>query len=113
PFVVLAASKAGLEDKEAKRLRLAVEESVANIINHGQANDISLQAIIEDNQLVLIIDDDGKPFNPTLDSPTDFSKPADERPPGGLGIMFLHNMADGLDYQRINGHNILRIKKEK
>lgn len=113
PFVVLAANKAGLEDKEAKRLRLAVEESVANIINHGQANDISLQAIIEDNQLVLIIDDDGKPFNPTLDSPTDFSKPADERPPGGLGIMFLHNMADGLDYQRINGHNILRIKKVK
>ena len=113
PFVVLAASKAGLEDKEAKRLRLAVEESVANIINHGQANDISLQAIIEDNQLVLIIDDDGKPFNPTLDSPTDFSKSADERPPGGLGIMFLHNMADGLDYQRINEHNILRIKKVK
>jgi anti-sigma regulatory factor (Ser/Thr protein kinase) len=60
--------------------------------------------------LLLTIDDDGKPFDPTAASPTDFSVPADQRPSGGLGIMFLHQMADGLEYQRIDGHNILRIE---
>ena len=112
PFMAHIAKQAGMEGREAKRLRLAVEEAVANIINHGQATTIKLHAKTDDNQLVLTIDDDGQPFNPTTDSSTDFSVPADERPPGGLGIMFLHKMTDGLDYQRLEGHNILKIIKK-
>ena len=111
PFISHVAEQAAMEGREAKRLRLAVEEAVANIINHGQATTITLQATMDDNQLVLTIDDDGQPFDPTGDSATDFSVPADERPPGGLGIMFLHEMTDGLEYQRIDGHNVLRIIK--
>ena len=111
PFIAHAAQQAGLEERDAKRLRLAVEEAVANVINHGQATAITLQAAVEDSQLVLTIDDDGLPFDPTTDSTTNFSVPADQRPPGGLGIMYLHKMADGLDYQRVDGHNILKIRK--
>jgi sigma-B regulation protein RsbU (phosphoserine phosphatase) len=113
PFTAHVAKQAGIEGKEAKRLRLAIEEAVANIINHGQATTIKLQAKTDDNQLVLTIDDDGQPFDPTADSATDFSVPADERPPGGLGIMFLHQMTDGLEYQRLDGHNVLKIIKGK
>jgi len=113
PFITHIAKQAGMEGREAKRLRLAVEEAVANIINHGQATIIKLQATMDDNQLVLTIDDDGQPFDPTGDSATDFSVPADERPPGGLGIMFLHEMTDGLEYQRIDGHNVLKIIKKR
>jgi sigma-B regulation protein RsbU (phosphoserine phosphatase) len=113
PFIAHVAKEAGMEEREAKRLRLAVEEAVANIINHGQATTIKLQATMDDHQLVLNIDDDGQPFDPTGDSSTDFSVPADQRPPGGLGIMFLHQMTDGLEYQRLDGHNILTIKKVK
>ena len=111
PFISHTAQQVGLEKGEAKRLRLAVEEAVANVINHGQATTITLQTSIEDNQLVLTLDDDGQPFDPTADSPTNFSVPADQRPPGGLGIMFLHEMTDRLDYQRVNGHNVLRMFK--
>ena len=111
PFIAQAAQQAGLEDRETKRLRLAVEEAVANVINYGEATVITLHAAVEDSQLVLTIDDDGQPFDPTIDSTTDFSVPADQRPPGGLGIMYLHKMTDGLDYQRIDGHNILKIIK--
>ena len=113
PFISLVAKQAGMEGREAKRLRLAVEEAVANIINHGQATAIRLQAKTGDGQLVLTIDDDGQPFDPTADSATDFSVPADQRPPGGLGIMFLHQMTDGLEYQRHDGHNVLKIIKGK
>jgi len=113
PFIAHAVQQAGMEERNAKRLRLAVEEAVANVINHGQATVITLQAAVEDSQLVLTIDDDGQPFDPTIDSTTDFSVPADQRPPGGLGIMYLHEMTDGLDYQRVDGHNILKIRKNK
>ena len=111
PFIAHTAQWAGIEGREAKRLRLAVEEAVANVINYGHATTITLQAAVEDNQLVLTIDDDGLPFDPTIDSPTDLSVPADERPSGGLGIMLLHEMTDGLNYERKQEHNILKIKK--
>ena len=118
PFVASVAHQAGLDGRETKHLRLAVEEAVANVINHGQATTITLQSLVEDKQLVVTLDDDGQPFDPTADSPTDFSVPADQRPPGGLGIMYLHEMSDGLTYQRVDGHNVLKIikfihKKEK
>ena len=134
PFIAQVTKQAGIEGRDAKRLRLAVEEAVANVINHGQATTITLQVSVEDSsaflppfgskrpeverplgssesQLVLTIDDDGLPFDPTADSPTDFSVPADQRPPGGLGIKFLHEMTDGLTYQRVEDHNILTIIK--
>ncbi|MBO4658130.1 MAG: SpoIIE family protein phosphatase [Prevotella sp.] len=112
-FISHATHHAGMEERDAKRLRLAVEEAVANIINHGQATAITLQASVNENQLVLTIDDNGQPFDPTADSPTDLSVPADQRPPGGLGIMLIHKMADELNYQRIDGHNVLKIIKLK
>lgn len=111
PYIAQITKQAGMEGREAKRLRLAVEEAVANIINHGQATTITLQTVIDEQGITLTIDDDGQPFDPTGDSSTDFSVPADERPPGGLGIMFLHQMTDGLAYQRIDGHNVLKIIK--
>ena len=112
PFVAEVAQQAGIDEKEMKRLRLAVEESVANVINYGGATSITLQTKVEDGQLMLTIDDDGQPFDPTEGSSTDLSVPADQRPPGGMGIIMLHKMTDGLEYQRVDGHNILTLHKK-
>ena len=111
PFIERVAEQAGIDNKESKRLRLAVEEAVANTINYGQATTITLRASKDDNLLTLTIDDDGQPFDPTQDSATDLSVPPDQRPSGGMGIILLHTMTDGLAYQRTDGHNILTISK--
>ena len=111
PFILESAQSAGIDEKETNRLRLAVEEVVANVINYGEAKGIVLQANKEKDQLVLTIDDDGQPFDPTQESNTDLSVPPDHRPPGGLGLVFLHQMTDGLAYQHTNGHNVLTIIK--
>ena len=111
PFVAQAAERAGIDSREAKRLRLAVEEAVANVVNYGQASAITLRTAMEPDRLVLTIDDDGVPFDPTQGSQTDLSVSPDERPPGGMGIILMHQMADSLSYERIDGHNILKIEK--
>ncbi|MBR3530567.1 MAG: SpoIIE family protein phosphatase [Bacteroidaceae bacterium] len=111
PFIFETAQSAGIDEKEANRLRLAVEEVLANVINYGEATGITLRASVENEQLMLTIDDDGQAFDPTQDSTTDLSVPPDHRPPGGLGLIFLHQMTDGLAYQYSNGHNILTIIK--
>ena len=111
PFVTDAATQAGLSAKETKRLRAALEEALANVINYSEATAIMLTAEKADRQLVITIDDDGLPFDPTQDSPTDLSIPADQRPPGGMGIHMMQRMTDGLNYQRLDGHNILKLFK--
>jgi sigma-B regulation protein RsbU (phosphoserine phosphatase) len=112
PYIESITQQAGLDNKESKRLRLAVEEAVANVINYGQATTITLSTTIADSRLTLTIDDDGVPFDATQDSPTDLSVSPDQRPPGGLGIMLLHKMTDALSYERVDGHNILTIVKQ-
>ena len=111
PFVLGVASQAGVDPKETKRIRGAVEEAVANVIHYGQATTITLQARKDDGQLIITIDDDGLPFDPTQGSATDLSIPANQRPPGGMGILMLQRMTDGLSYQRTDGHNILTLIK--
>ena len=103
--------QAKLQPAVSKRLRLAVEEAVANIINHSHATTIALQTMIADGRIIITIDDDGIPFNPTQDSPTDLSLSPDQRPPGGMGIILLQRMSDALSYRYYKGHNILTITK--
>lgn len=103
--------QAKMEPATSKRLRLAVEEAVANIVNHGRATTVALQTKIADGRIVITIDDDGIPFDPTQDSPTDLSLAPDQRPPGGMGIILLHTMTDALSYRYSRGHNILTITK--
>ena len=111
PFIAEASQQAGLAPKDAMHMRLALEEAVANVINYSQATFIDLDAFVSDTQLKVTITDDGIPFDATAESPTDFSLPPDQRPPGGLGMMFLHQMTDQLDYQRIDNRNVLTIVK--
>lgn len=110
-FVRDAGRQAGLSERETKRLRLALEEAVANIISHGQATTITINADKIGTRLRVRVTDDGIPFNPTVESTTDFSLPPDQRPPGGLGIMFLHQMTETLDYQRDGHLNVLTLYK--
>lgn len=100
PFVAQAAGAAGLAESEAKQLRLAVEEAVANVVGYAGASAIALAAEAERGRVVLTIDDDGLPFDPTGASPTDLSVAADQRPVGGLGIVLMRELTDSLSYRR-------------
>ena len=113
PYIERVAQQAGIDDKQSKRLRLAVEEAVANVINYSGASAITLSSALHPpSSLEITIDNDGQPFDPTEGSATDLSVPPDQRPPGGLGIMLLQKMTDGQEYQRVDGHNILTLWKK-
>lgn len=112
PYVEQMAQEVGIGSKEMKRLRLVIEEAVANVINYAQASAITLCSVLADGQLLVTIDDDGIPFDPTKGSSTDLSVPPDQRPPGGMGIILMQKMTDGLTYRRTDGHNILTLIKK-
>ena len=111
PFITETATQAGLASKEVKRLRAAVEEAVANVINYSGATALTLRAEQADGQFIVTIDDDGSPFDPTQVSATDLSIAPDQRPPGGMGLHMIQRMTDRQSYQRSEGHNILKLFK--
>lgn len=110
-FASNAAIQAGMSKRETKRLRLAIEEAAANVVNYSGATSIRLTTAVDNGQLVLTISDDGQHFNPASATTPDLSIPADQRPPGGMGIVLLRQMTTSLDYQYLSGRNVLTIRK--
>ena len=105
-----------LSDKVIYDINLALEEVVSNIIFYGYEDNSEHRIIIHfdlrDKELILRVTDDAKPFNPQEVPEPDIGKPIEERQIGGLGIYFVRNLMDKVEYKREQGKNILVMKKE-
>lgn len=96
-------------------INLAVEEAVTNVIMYAypqdEEHDFILSAEHVDNQLVFKIIDTGKEFDPTAQPDADVTLSLEERPVGGLGIFLIRQMMKSVEYQRVDGKNILTMVK--
>ena len=97
-------------------VNLALDEVITNVISYAYADaqdhDIVARLSIEGSELIVEVEDDGRPFNP-LDVPeVDLDTDAAERPIGGLGVHVVRTVMDALDYRRENGRNIFVMKKK-
>jgi len=94
---------------------LAIEEFATNSIKYGYDDSkehfIEVSLSVSNGELVLVITDDGHPFNP-LEAPeprTDL--PVEDRPIGGLGIYLVRKMSDRMEYTREGDRNQLKLQK--
>jgi Anti-sigma regulatory factor (Ser/Thr protein kinase) len=101
--------------KLVMNLNLVLEEAVSNIILYAYPKkfdqDISIEAIKEDNALIFVITDTGVEFDPTQGGEVDITLPAEDRPIGGLGIYLIKKIMNEVEYQRIDGTNVFTLKK--
>ena len=98
------------------KVNLALEEIVSNIINYGFTNGeghlIKLSIKLMGDIVRITIIDDAKAFNPLeKEDPDSLDKPIEDREVGGLGIYFVKQFMDHVEYRRENGKNILIIEK--
>ncbi len=96
-------------------VNLALEEIFINIISYAYDDDnehnITVNIVMENEQLIAKIADEGKPFN-LLDRPSpDIEKPIEERPNSGMGVLLVKELMDNVEYTRINGKNLLILHK--
>ncbi len=114
-FVQSVASRLNLSSSVASQLMLAVEEAVVNVMNYaypiGTHGEVSIEAIASEVSVKFIITDQGKAFDPTLGGNADTTLSAEERPIGGLGILLVQQLMDTINYERVDGKNVLTIKK--
>lgn len=108
---------AGQDVPEAARraLMLALEESLANIIEHGypdhRDHDIHIAVETGEREVCLEVTDSGVSFDlRTLPAP-DLSQSLEERPTGGMGVWLIRQMMDEIDYRRDGNYNRLRLVK--
>ncbi|MDS3861891.1 anti-sigma regulatory factor [Thermosynechococcaceae cyanobacterium BACA0444] len=112
-YVLNAAKVAGLSQKKAYRLRLAVDELATNIINYGYANQSSpvgleISAELAPTFLKIILIDSGLAYDPrerNFDESI-LEEPIEERPIGGLGIFLALQNVDEFSYQVQSDQNI-------
>ena len=95
---------------------LAVEEAVVNVMNYaypiGTKGQINVAAQGTEKSVKFIITDEGKAFDPTQAHEADTTLSAEDRPIGGLGILLVQQLMDSINYERIDGKNVLTLKKK-
>ena len=103
----------GMEDRTLKKMILALEEAVVNIVNYSEAKFIGMTISCGDTQrLSITLSDDGIAFDPTAQAEVDTAAVIDQRQIGGLGIALLRQIADEVHYHRTDdGQNELSIIK--
>jgi len=115
-FIDELGEELGLSPELVFNLNLVLEEAVSNIILYaypkGEHENISLTAKKTENQLLFVLTDTGKEFDPTLMPDADVNLAAEDRQIGGLGIFLIRQIMNQVEYQRIDGRNVLTLGKE-
>ncbi len=94
--------------------QLVVEEIVTNTLKYGYddsaEHQISVRVQVDPASLLVLIEDDGREFNPLKAPQPNLDLPIEEREPGGLGIHLVRKLASKIDYRRSDGLNRLWVQ---
>ena len=114
-FVEEVSQLLSLDSETTMNLNLALEEVVSSVILYAypqkMGENIIIKASSDDNILVFTITDKGDEFDPTKVEDADITLAAEDREIGGLGIFIVKNIMNEVTYQRLDGKNILTLKK--
>jgi serine/threonine-protein kinase RsbW len=112
-WVSMLALKFLLPASLAHRFDLCVTELVSNVIGHGypngRAGTVSIRFWHQPEQIVIRIEDDATPFDPTSYVPADLPTSLAEATNGGRGIRLVRHFADELHYLRDDATNQLTL----
>ncbi len=115
-FVEEIGEELGLGMELQMNLNLVMEEMVSNVIFYaypeGKTADIELVAESKGKELTFVISDNGKEFDPTLKEDANPDVDPVEREIGGMGIYIVKNIMNEVTYQRLEGKNLLTMKKD-
>lgn len=108
--------RARVPDAARHDMYVALEEIVSNVIRHGVTPGIRPRLTIalryDSRVFRATIIDSGVAFNPLTAPSPDVSEMLADRPIGGLGILFVRRLMDGVQYRHANGRNHVRLRKD-
>ena len=109
------ASEHRIPDALLKAADLALEEHLTNVINYAyedsKLHEILVRLELKPDAFQIVVEDDGKAFNPVEQPEPDTSLPLIDRPIGGLGILLIRRSMDELSYRRDGNRNVFQMRK--
>ena len=118
-FIEQSGLEAGLDETSICRCQLAVDEACTNIIEHAYAGeghgriDICCEPEPQAGELVITIEDHGQPFDPNSVPAPQLNVDLDEMQVGGLGIYFMRQVMDAVEFSYADGSNKLVLIKRR
>lgn len=114
---------AGCDRRLTRKILLAAEEAVANVIDYaypkGELGTIEINILVmpttkaHNGDITIVISDQGIPFNPLAQSLGNVEQAINNRQVGGLGIYLYQNLMDNVIYKRTDdGRNVLVLTKK-
>ena len=91
-------------------INLELDELITNTVTHGSFEAgidprIDIHLRVESDILILTMEDNGSPFDPTLDTDPNTAAPLESRNVGGLGLHLVKNFANRISYEFVEGKN--------
>lgn len=115
-FVEELGNELGLDMESQMNLNLVLEEMVSNIIYYAYPQDvdaeIELTAESDGKEITFFLSDQGREFDPTLKDDLDTDVNPADREIGGMGIFIVKNIMNEVTYQRLEGRNLVTMKKK-
>ena len=119
-FVRGCAAEAGLSDRTASQIQLAVDEAVANAIEHGyrgQADGaIEVEAGVKGRgarrRFVVSVRHSGIPFDAERYHPAALKDALQSRQRRGYGMRLIHQLMDEVDFKQKGGRSEVRLSKK-
>lgn len=95
----------------------AVDEAATNVIRYGyrgEPGSIDVSAELAGDQIIVTLEDEAPPFDPTSAPAPDLTVPPQQRRPGGMGIHLMRLATDSIEHRaRPGGGNILRLTRSR
>ena len=115
-FIEEIGEELGLDMELQMNLNLVLEEMVSNIIYYAYPQDvdaeIELTAESDGKEITFFLSDQGREFDPTLKDDLDTDVNPADREIGGMGIFIVKNIMNEVTYQRLEGRNLVTMKKK-
>ena len=96
-------------------VNLSVDEVLTHTISQGYDDDephrIELIVCMEAETLVVVVVDDSNAFDVSRAPSSDFASSIEEINLDELGLFLVHQMMDGVEYQRLGGCNVVTLTK--
>ena len=106
----------GVSKSTAHRVKLVVEELVVNVIQHafddGAPHAILLDVRTDPQGVAIVVEDDGKRFDPTVAAAPPLKELLESGKSGGLGVAIIRKVTRELKYERTDNKNRVRAYVE-
>ncbi len=103
----------GVSTEHVLEVRLLGEEAITNVVKYASAASMALEVQVTREEIVVVLRDDGKPFDPSSAESPDLEASLADRALGGLGIHLIQSLSDAVSYAREEDRNVLRLTKKR